>query len=204
MLIGLKGYKGVGKDTVADYLVAEYGFTKVAFADKMKEAVAGLFGISREQVDQFKNNDGNSLDLVEVHIDIASRVEYVYTWREFLQRFGTEMGRNIFGEDFWVDQLALELPLYKQHVTALSQYVYTWDWRVDGDIVIPDARFENEARRIRELGGHMVEIRRPGYEPDGHASEEPLPEDLINHRIVNGSSVDILYSLVDEVINELR
>lgn len=191
MLIGLKGYKGVGKDTVADYLVSKHGYTKMAFADKLKDAVAGLFGISRQQVDHYKDNQGNSIDLVEVHLDISvpSRKhasEYVFTWREFLQRFGTEMGRNVFGQDFWVEQLVQRLP------------------RIEGNIVITDARFENEARKVKELGGCMVEISRPGCEPDGHASEEPLPEEMIDYKISNDGTMEQLYDDVDWIIDELR
>jgi len=42
--IGLVGKAGTGKDTVAAYLVAVYGFRKFAFADKLKEIDAELFG----------------------------------------------------------------------------------------------------------------------------------------------------------------
>lgn len=42
--IGLIGKAGTGKDTVADYLMAVYGFKKFAFADKLKEIDAELFG----------------------------------------------------------------------------------------------------------------------------------------------------------------
>ena len=42
--IGLVGKAGTGKDTVAAYLVAVYGFRKFAFADKLKEIDTELFG----------------------------------------------------------------------------------------------------------------------------------------------------------------
>ena len=37
MIIGLSGYARSGKDTVAETLVNEYGFKRVAFADKIKD-----------------------------------------------------------------------------------------------------------------------------------------------------------------------
>ncbi len=37
MIIGLTGYAQSGKDTVANILVERYGFTRVAFADKIRE-----------------------------------------------------------------------------------------------------------------------------------------------------------------------
>ena len=37
MIIGLTGYAQSGKDTVAKILVENYGFTRIAFADKIRE-----------------------------------------------------------------------------------------------------------------------------------------------------------------------
>ena len=42
MIIGLSGYAQVGKDTVANYLVENYGFVKVSFADPIREALYKL------------------------------------------------------------------------------------------------------------------------------------------------------------------
>src|SRR5262249_7886745 len=103
MIIGLTGNKGVGKDTAGAFLVQHCGFERAAFADKLKEAVAALFDFPLEWVDEFKDNHGKSLDAVEVIVDNKGLMQYSFGWREFLQRFGTEMGRNIFGEWFWVD-----------------------------------------------------------------------------------------------------
>ena len=204
MLIGLKGYKNTGKDTVADYLVHRHDFTKIAFATKLKQAVAALFDIPLESVDLYKQNHGNTIDLVEVGLNIQKPeplelpAEYIFTWHEFLQRFGTEMGREVFGEDFWVDQLINDLPIRKEWKTALS-----YNLVVDGNYVISDCRFENEAKRIRQLGGYVVEIIRPGFEPDGNSSEEPLPANLIDKQILNNDDLRTLYANTEVVLNEL-
>lgn len=42
MIIGLSGYAQTGKDTVADYLVKEHGFVRVAFADKLRNVLYDL------------------------------------------------------------------------------------------------------------------------------------------------------------------
>ncbi|MBT6872238.1 MAG: hypothetical protein HOA26_03225, partial [Actinobacteria bacterium] len=42
LLLGLNGPPGCGKDTAANYLVAEHNFTKVAFADPIRVAAFGL------------------------------------------------------------------------------------------------------------------------------------------------------------------
>jgi hypothetical protein len=47
MILLLSGWSGAGKDTVADFLTG-YGFTKLAFADSLKEIVAEEFEIPLE------------------------------------------------------------------------------------------------------------------------------------------------------------
>ena len=42
MIIGLSGYAQSGKDTVAKVLIEEYGFTRIAFADKIREFLYDL------------------------------------------------------------------------------------------------------------------------------------------------------------------
>ena len=38
MIIGLSGYAQVGKDTVAQILVEEYGYSRIGFADIIRNA----------------------------------------------------------------------------------------------------------------------------------------------------------------------
>jgi len=42
-IIGITGYKRHGKDTLGDYLVKYHGYTKIAFADALKEACRNIF-----------------------------------------------------------------------------------------------------------------------------------------------------------------
>lgn len=48
MIIGLTGYKGCGKDTLASLLVEREGFIKMSFADKLREVCSDVFGIPME------------------------------------------------------------------------------------------------------------------------------------------------------------
>lgn len=41
--VGLSGYARSGKDTVAAFLVAEYGYRQICFADRLKSFVVALF-----------------------------------------------------------------------------------------------------------------------------------------------------------------
>jgi hypothetical protein len=186
MIIGLTGKRLAGKDTVANYLVEQKGFHHIFFSKKMKEAVAALFQIPVEYVDDWKDNRGGSLDRVEVHIDIGGIIKYTYGWVEFLQRFGTEMGREVLDEDLWVD-LAFG---------PGSLEFFTEDY------VIKDVRFENEAQRILDYGGKIIEIRRDmiDEENDSHISENGLPNHMVEYIIANTSTIESLYQDVDAIL----
>jgi len=86
MLIGLTGRAGAGKDTVADILVAHYGFTKYSFAGPLKQALA-VVGIV-EPADRA---------LKEMPIPGKD-----YSYRKAAQTLGTEWARNL-DTDFWVN-----------------------------------------------------------------------------------------------------
>ena len=51
MIIGICGLIGSGKGTVSDYLVDEYGFEKISFADKLKDGVSAVFGWDRDMLE---------------------------------------------------------------------------------------------------------------------------------------------------------
>lgn len=201
MLIGLNGFKGVGKDEVANYYVEHHGYKRLAFADKLKEAVAALFGVPLHWVDEYKDPESRAwVGLFGGEWDeLGNRTKRSMDWRLFLQRFGTEMGRGVFGENFWVDQTLDPLLKRKVHVTALS-----YNTEIVGDYVISDTRFENEAEAVRFYGGKVLEITRPNYVSDGHASEMPLPDKLVDMRILNSGSLDNLYWTAKEALDAIR
>ncbi len=85
MIIGLAGPAGSGKDTVADYLVAQHGFTKLSFAGPLKAMLkAGGFPEPADRA------------LKEAIID-----GFDFSWREAAQKLGTEFGRGL-DPDIWV------------------------------------------------------------------------------------------------------
>ena len=55
-VVAISGWKRSGKDTAANYLVDEYGYNRVAFADVLKDMVAQEYDIPRGHCDdpQFK------------------------------------------------------------------------------------------------------------------------------------------------------
>jgi len=181
MLIGLNGLKGSGKDTVGSYLVDNYGYERASFAAKLKESAGALFNIGSSFWEKAKNNDRSVIQLR----DNGALVRDI-TVRNFLQRYGTEAHRTVFGSDFWVDH-ALKGVDRNQN------------------IVFTDARFENELSRIKSLMGVNLQILRPQLtNEDDHISEAPPPIELIDFQIVNDQDLDYLYGRVDDFMSFLN
>jgi hypothetical protein len=174
-VLGLSGWARSGKDTIADYLVDVEGYTKVSFAQPMKEAMYRL----------------NPRITVNEVVNTALRVGIdVYGWdglkerspdiRGLLQRFGTEIGREMFGENFWVD--------------------YALNSIEDGSkVVFSDVRFPNEADAIRQLGGKVYRVERYGVEAaNDHISEHALDNYKFDGTINNNGSIQGLQQNVEQ------
>lgn len=151
-IVGLSGFAQSGKDTFAGFLV-EAGFVQHAFADPMREALLRL--------------DPMVLPLGAPPISLSELIQVPSDWewakrntsdvRGLLQRLGTEVGREMFGEDFWVK--------------------YALD-KADADLVVlSDVRYRNEADAIVARGGVVVRIEREGVGPaNSHASETEMTD----------------------------
>ena len=50
IIVGVSGFAGSGKDTVADILVEEFGFVKVALADPLKRVLKDVYDFSDDQL----------------------------------------------------------------------------------------------------------------------------------------------------------
>ncbi len=157
MIIALSGYAGAGKDTVADALVANYGFVKYAWADTLRLAAAALNPIVTD-------HDGELIrynDVVEKYGYNDAKFMFPEV-REILQRIGTEVGRNLIGENVWVDATLRRIER---------------DGNIDADIAITDCRFPNEAHAVKDRGGFIVRVERPGVvAANAHPSETSLDD----------------------------
>ena len=184
MIIGLAGYARVGKDTVADLLIEETNgvIEKVGFADVLKLSAARALGVLRSPDDVGTAAVKNWADHLKTRltiqiVDDEGNLHHEISGRHFLQRYGTEAHRDIFGDDFWVDALELHRP--------------------GTDILlITDVRFPNEAAAIREAGGEVWRVVRDIPAVEGHVTERSLPGDLIDREIENYGSIDDLRAKV--------
>ncbi len=144
MIIGVVGFIGSGKGTVADILVDKYSFHKLSFADTVKDATAAVFGWPRGLLE---GDTDESRAWRETPDEWWSkRFGYNFSPRLALQMMGTEAGRDVFHKDLWIYSLERKMELYP-------------------NVVIADVRFPNEIKFIQDKGGFVVRVRR-GLDPE--------------------------------------
>jgi dephospho-CoA kinase len=184
-LVGLTGYKGSGKSTIAREL-AKRGWVVLSFADALRDAALDLNPIVGARVtgpDPWDYEVERLADLVnEVGWDMAKKNDEV---RRILQVLGTEVGRAL-DPDVWVNQMAHRMGAY-----------------VSKDVVIDDVRFANEVEFIRQWkGARMVRIIRPGvHRESDHPSEKDQESFLMDHVLLNAGSVEEETSALLEALN---
>jgi hypothetical protein len=204
MIIGVCGFIGSGKDTVADYLQNFHEFRRESFASTLKDAVAAVFGWDRTML------EGRTKEAREWREQVdpwwANRLDMpTLTPRWVLQYWGTEVCRKGFHDDIWIASLENKLRTSKDHV------------------VISDCRFPNEIQSIRDAGGKIVWVQR-GNLPDWydtaiaanqghnwavqdlkmrkiHASETAWVGTHFDAVIDNNSSIDQLYQQARSIVS---
>lgn len=180
--IGLVGRARSGKDTVALHLVNQVGYTRVAFADRMRDAVEALNPTIRLDIDglQWTCSLAEGLKMY----GWEGLKKYSPDVRGYLQRMGTEVGRDMFGENFWVEQALRVAGAHNK-------------------VVFSDVRYPNEAERIRKEGGILWRIERAGTDmSDEHTSESLIETIKVDHVIKNSGTIDELFIKVDKLIRK--
>lgn len=206
MIIGIVGFAGSGKGTVGDMLVERHDFTKISFADAVKDAVATIFGWSRHLLEGDTDESRNFREKKDSFW--SARFGHDFTPRQALQLMGTEAGRNVFHDNLWVDVVERKIK-HKQ------------EWEFENDFVIPDVRFPNEVEAIRKWGGFIVRVVRgeepewfntafrhnvageyemPVKYPNVHQSEWAWIGQQFDYQIDNQGTVDQLYAEISHMI----
>lgn len=203
MIIGVCGFIGSGKDTVADYLVNFHGFRRESFASTLKDACSAVFGWDRTML------EGRTKAAREWREQVdpwwAERLNMPnLTPRWVLQYWGTEVCRRGFHDNIWIASLENKLR------------------NSTDNVVISDCRFPNEIESIRKAGGLIVWVQR-GDLPNWynlalnsnngdlasqnqlkvlgiHASETAWVGTDFDFVLDNNSSIDDLYNQVKNLV----
>jgi hypothetical protein len=200
IIIGLTGYAGAGKDTVADALVTHAGFRKIAFADQLRLEVSGGYQLGDQSYllaqRSTKETPLHALAFCRCHqeafvdrmMDLQSAEQPDFDWetwayaprspRQIMQWWGTEY-RRAESANYWSTKTAV-------HIAANSDEDARW--------IITDCRFDNEAQCIRSLGGEIWQVQRPGHQtPEGgHASQTDGMRFNPERVLINGMDIPAL------------
>jgi hypothetical protein len=214
-LIALMGQTGAGKDTAGQMLLEMGNGSAMAFASRLKEIIAEMFGVdeyhlydqkgkeeplegfpmlacptcSSFEVDLIKN-DGRDYAACKLCGAAGERRVFATFWtgRKIAQFIGTEAFRRVRA-DVWT-KYRLD-----RARAALAEK------KIDF-VVITDCRFPNEATAVLEAGGVVWRIKRPATDTraantgiKGHASETAqadFPDDKCSAIIMNDGTLDNL------------
>jgi hypothetical protein len=221
MIIGINGYSGSGKDTIGiiiQYLncanvgnltiedvCKEYkdhewwledqsGWEIRKFAGKLKDIASHITGID---IEKFEDQEFKKTNMGLEWSDRGMPI----TVRKFLQLLGTDALRNNLHYNVWVnalfsDYVGEKTCDCKKECRCLLEYP---NW------IITDTRFINEANAIKNKGGIIIRVDRPGVEPiNNHASENQLDTWKFDYRIVNNGDLFALKFNVLEILKHAK
>lgn len=202
MIIGFTGFAQVGKDTAANFLV-ERGFKRIAFADILRQSLYNLnpYVVLEERFD-YVDGVMRKPELVRVRNLVDKMgwdsVKVVYPEiRELLQRMGTEVGRDLYGENFWVNMAMKGIRTHYSEDDSGGWGVL----EVVGDYVITDVRFPNEEQAVHKRNGRIFRIERPGTDAvNSHISDTGIASLAVDGVIENTGDLDQYRAAVLEAV----
>lgn len=218
MIVGLTGPARCGKNTIADHLVADHGFTRIAFSDALYKEVAEAFDMPEEVLRDEATKDAPQEALAFAHCRDEGFVRAMYrvfgdlipeddtgdgdnefcraqSPRSILQWWGTEY-RRAQDPGYWVKRCAEQMC----RITGDGGDIHEAKVAVDG------VRFPNEEAFLRSLPGfEMWHIaRRDAPQVAGHVSEveqKRITVDVERDAVIqNNGTVPQLWAIVDKLV----
>jgi hypothetical protein len=192
ILIGIVGEIGSGKTTVAEYLIEKYKFNEYHFASPLKQ-IALAMGFTQTQV---YGNQEQKLEKNE-HWGISAR--------EFLQKIGTDFGRNILPD------MIPNMNMGDSGSPWIRLFEIQWNKICKENeyptLIVSDCRFPNEVDSIKERGGYIIKISRPAEPREGaehkHTSETGISSLYHDVFIVNDDTKEQLFERIEYVMMKL-
>lgn len=213
MIIALSGHAGCGKSSASDFICDAFDAVAIGQADPMKYIAAKVFGFSSDQLfgpSASRNaedlryprpdsvrfawcKDGRGLGSEE-HTHGPECGDPVFlTPRHALQTLGS-WGRECF-LDVWTNAAIKRARLL---ITDGYDELHDQELPLTPSVVlITDVRYANEMQAIRNAGGRIIRIRRPGSGLSGeaaqHASEteqDAIPDSAFDGVIMNDGTLE--------------
>lgn len=163
MIVGLVGFIGSGKNTVADLMCRNGDFHSDSYASALKDVCSVIFQWDRKMLEGDTTESRIFRETVDQWWENKLGIPG-FTPRFALQHIGTDLFRNHFHQDIW---------------TLIIERKYSDSKK---NVVITDARFPNEIELIRKLGGKIVLVDKNAT-PEWYATAKKANEGDIDSLI---------------------
>jgi len=196
-IIGLCGYKGSGKDTIADMLVINDNFIKIAFADFIRNALKELFDWDDSNFSQEKK------ELPDEYWGV--------TPRKMCQELGTEFLRfhcnDLISKDFKLPNGDNYSSTF--HIKRINKEVIKLlELNKKTNIIFSDIRFQDELDYVKKLGGKIIRVSRDDIKKNSyslHISEKNIYElNNVDYELNNNGTIKDLSKKVNIIVEYIE
>jgi hypothetical protein len=193
-LIGLGGLKRSGKDTLAEHWSDRWGYVVMGMSDpllNMALALNPLIPVPGRESKYGREDEPTTYQRLST---LVARLGYVGAKeipevRAFLQRLGTDVGREMIDQDLWV----------KQAEAAIQKH-----WDEGRAVVLTGIRFPNEVELVRRLAGRTLYLTRGSLSADdSHTSETSVGSADFEWSLENDFTLANLYSEGDDILRQM-
>ena len=194
MIISITGKIGSGKDTIADIIMQYtpyHDWEIKKFAGKLKVIAEILSGVPKINFEdqEFKKQDMGP--------------EWGMTYRDLLQKLGTEAMRNGLHENVWVNALFAD---YGANTVAIGTNEFNITETDElPNWIITDCRFPNELEAVKTHKGITIKVIRDSGNTIGttHASETALDDySEWDYIVDNNGSIEDLKTQVFSILEK--
>lgn len=195
-LIGLTGYSGSGKDSVARLLAERFRVARLAFADELKREVAAAWNVD---VSLFHDAGLKEVRLHQLALVRCTHVEFAARhWH--LAQLDALKPRTVM--QAWGDWVTSRDPLH--YVRAVDAQLREVAGTEPQAVIVTDVRLHREYEWLRTNGGVLWRVLRPGQrQPSGHSTEWQQRHWHVDAEIVNDGSTEQLAKVASDLLLEL-
>lgn len=185
-IIAICGLKRTGKDTIADYLCKNYGYTKIRISNPLKQGLKVMFGFTDEQLET------DMKDVVDERWGVEPRKVMQFIGTDIMQYQINEILPTI-GRNFWIKSLI------EEHFNRTNNK----DDTNHNLFVISDLRFHHEYELLSKYNTVFWRVERMMGDgetlmptQDCHLSEKEYLDIPVSN-ILNNSDIHDLYRQID-------